>query len=304
MSSLLLLFVCFAAGALVSRYTHPPVGLARGLNWWVLNIAFSGLVLHLIPKITLAWEFWFLIAAMALVFLGAWAVFELIGRALQWPPARIGTLILVAGLGNTAFIGLPLIEALRGTEAVALALIADQAGTFFVLAVGGTTVAAIYSGDHVNPRVVARKIFFFPPFLCLLLGLAVGTFGAWPAPLDEVFARLGQTLVPLALFAAGLQLRLEMGPGQFQAVALGLGWKLLIAPTLVCLIGLMAGVGGLVFVVGILQAAMAPMISATILVEQYDLESSLALSLLGSGILLSFLTVPLIDYLLRASFDL
>jgi len=304
MSSLLLLFVCFAAGALVSRYTHPPIGLARGLNWWVLNIAFSGLVLHLIPKITLAWEFWFLIAAMALVFLGAWAVFELIGRALQWSPARIGTLILVAGLGNTAFIGLPLIEALRGTEAVALALIADQAGTFFVLAVGGTTVAAIYSGDHVNPRAVARKIFFFPPFLCLLLGLAVGAVGAWPAPLDEVFARLGQTLVPLALFAAGLQLRLEMGPGQFQAVALGLGWKLLIAPTLVCLIGLMAGVGGLVFVVGVLQAAMAPMISATILVEQYDLESSLALSLLGSGILLSFLTVPLIDYLLRASFDL
>ena len=304
MSSLLLLFVCFAAGALVSRYTHPPVGLARGLNWWVLNIAFSGLVLHLIPKITLAWEFWFLIAAMALVFLGAWAVFELIGRALQWPPARIGTLILVAGLGNTAFIGLPLIEALRGTEAVALALIADQAGTFFVLAVGGTTVAAIYSGDHVIARAVVRKIFFFPPFLCLLLGLAVGAFGAWPAPLDDVLARLGQTLVPLALFAAGLQLRLEMGPGQFQAVVLGLGWKLIIAPALVCLIGLMAGVGGLVFVVGVLQAAMAPMISATILVEQYDLEPSLALSLLGSGILLSFLTVPLIDYLLTVSLDL
>lgn len=298
MSSLLLLFVCFAAGALVNRYTHPPIGLARSLNWWVLNIAFSGLVLHLIPKITLAWEFWFLIVAMVLVFLGAWAVFELIGRALQWSPARIGTLILVAGLGNTAFIGLPLIEALRGTEAVALALIADQAGTFFVLALGGTSVAAIYSGDHVTARVILRKIFFFPPFLCLLLGLAVGALGAWPAPLDEVFARLGQTLVPLALFAAGLQLKLGMGPGQFQAVVLGLGWKLIFAPALVCLIGLMAGVGGLIFVVGVLQAAMAPMISATILVEQYDLESSLALSLLGSGILLSFLTVPLIDYLL------
>ena len=43
---------------------------------------------------------------------------------------------------------------------------------------------------------------------------------------------------------------------------------------------------------------MAPMISAAILADQNDLEPQLANTVLGVGILLSFLTVPLADHLL------
>jgi malate permease and related proteins len=43
---------------------------------------------------------------------------------------------------------------------------------------------------------------------------------------------------------------------------------------------------------------MGPMISATILAEQNDLEPQLANSVLGIGIVLSLLTVPLWDLLL------
>ncbi len=298
MSSLLLPFACFALGALVARFVRPPPALSQGLNWWVLNVAFSALVLHLIPAASFEWQFWFLAVSLMLVFLGAWAVFAFIGRALHWSPARVGALTLVAGLGNTAFIGIPLIESLRGTEGMTLALMADQAGSFITFAVGGTIVAAIYSGGRVDVGTIARKVFFFPPFLCLILGLMVGAIGNWPTPLDELFTRLGDTLVPLALFSAGLQLRLTFARDQLQAIAVGLGWKLAVAPALICLLGLATGVGGLVLTVGVLQSAMGPMISATILAEQYDLEPSLATSIMGSGILLSFFTVPLINQLL------
>ena len=43
---------------------------------------------------------------------------------------------------------------------------------------------------------------------------------------------------------------------------------------------------------------MAPMISAAILAEQHDLEPQLVNTALGIGIVLSLLTVPLVDYLL------
>lgn len=69
MSALLLLVACLVLGALVARIGHPPAGLAQGLNWWVINIAFAALVVHVIPTVRFDWQYWFLAAALWLVFL-------------------------------------------------------------------------------------------------------------------------------------------------------------------------------------------------------------------------------------------
>jgi predicted permease len=42
-------------------------------------------------------------------------------------------LILTAGLGNTSFLGFPIIEALYGQEGMKTAILVDQPGTFVVL---------------------------------------------------------------------------------------------------------------------------------------------------------------------------
>jgi predicted permease len=298
MSALLLLVVCLILGVLVARLANPPPSLAQSLNWWVLNIALSALVLNLIPKLQFDWHLWFLIACMWFVFLGAWGCFALLGRALHWSRARIGALTLVCGLGNTSFIGFPMIEALRGEEGLKFALLADQAGCFVALAVGGTIVAAVYSGAKVQPAAIVRKVLLFPAFISLFAGIAVGLLGGWPEAVDAILARLGATLVPIALFSVGLQFQLHLGKGQLAAIGLGLGWKLILAPIIVYAAGAALGVSGLVLTIATLQSAMAPMISASILADQNNLEPALANTVLGAGILLSFLTVPVANALL------
>jgi predicted permease len=298
MSALLLLVACLVLGALVTRIVHPPATLSQGLNWWVINIALSALVLHLIPTLRFDWQFWFLVAAMWLVFLGAWALFATLGRALHWSRARIGALTLVCGLGNTSFIGFPMIEALHGREGVKLALVADQLGCFLALAIGGTIVAALYSGKSASAADVTRKVLLFPPFVSLVVGIGAALLGGWPEPVDAIFDRVGATLVPIALFSVGLQFRLQFQRDRATALLLGLGWKLALAPLFIWLGGLAIGVSGPILTIAVLQSAMAPMISATILAEQNDLEPQLANSVLGIGIVLSLLTVPLADYLL------
>jgi malate permease and related proteins len=298
MSALLLLVACLVLGALVARIVHPPPTLSQGLNWWVINIALSALVLHLIPTLRFDGEFWFLVAAMWLVFLGAWALFATLGRALHWSRARIGALTLVCGLGNTSFIGFPMIEALHGREGVKLALVADQLGCFLALAIGGTIVAALYSGKSASAAEVTRKVLLFPPFVSLVVGIGAALLGGWPEPVDAIFDRVGATLVPIALFSVGLQFRLQFQRDRATALLLGLGWKLALAPLLIWLGGLAIGVSGAILTIAVLQSAMAPMISATILAEQNDLEPQLANSVLGIGIVLSLLTVPVADYLL------
>ncbi|HKU14542.1 MAG TPA: AEC family transporter [Steroidobacteraceae bacterium] len=298
MSALLLLVVCLVLGVLVARIARPPAGLAQSLNWWVINVAFSGLVLHLIPTLRFDWHLWFLPASMWLVFLGAWALFAMLGRALHWSRARVGGLTLVCGLGNTSFIGFPMIEALHGQEGLKLALVADQLGCFIALGVGGTLVAALYSGKRASAAEVTRRVLTFPPMVSLVVGVIAAQLGAWPQPVAAIFERLGATLVPVALFSVGLQFRLRFQKGQTAALGLALGWKLALAPLLIWLCGLAIGVSKAILTIAVLQAAMAPMITATILAEQNDLEPQLASTVLGLGIVLSLLTVPLADRLL------
>ncbi len=298
MTAFLLLLACLALGVAVARYAQPPMGLAQGLNWWVINIALPALVLDLIPRLHFELQFWFLVASQWLVFVGAFLLFRWLGARLRWSRGRIGALTLVCGLGNTSFMGFPLLEALRGREGLALGVVADQLGCFIVLAIGGTIVSALYSGGHAHPRAIARRVLLFPAFLALVVGALVGLLGGWPQTADDILQRIGATLVPLALFSVGLRFRLHLGNGQALPLALGLGWKLALAPLLVFTLGWSTGVGGNVLVIGVLQSAMAPMISAAILADQHNLEPPLANSILGAGILLSLLTVPAWNLLL------
>lgn len=298
MSALTLLFACLLLGILVKRFAQTPVGTVHGINWWVINVALPALVLQLVPKVKLDPHLWFPVATMWITFFGAWGLFASLGRWLGWSRGRVGALTLVCGLGNTSFMGYPMMQALHGSEGLTLAVVADQLGCFPLLASAGVVVANLYAGRTPQPRQIIRRILTFPAFLALIVGVAAGMLGGWPALVDGVLGQLGATLTPLALFSVGLQFRFRLGERQGWPLALGLSWKLALAPLVSLAVGMAAGVGGLVLTVGVLQAAMAPMISAAILADEHGLEPPLANTVLGAGIVLSLATVPLGNLLL------
>lgn len=299
MTGIALLVACLIVGVIAARVIRESGRLARGINWWVLRIALPALVLTLLPRLSFERDLWFLVAAMWLVFLGGWAVAAVAGARLGWSRARIGAVALTAGLGNTAFTGYPLIEALHGPQALPLAAVADQLGCFIALSTGGVIVASWYGGEHAHAGALVRRIVLFPPFLACIAGFIAGQFGGWPEVLDQVLRIVGATLSPLALLAIGLQLKWRIDRTQLQAVGIGLGWKLLAAPLLAWLLGIAIGAEGLLLTVGVLQAAMGPMVSATILAEEHRLEPALGHAMLAIGVLASLASVPLIDLYLR-----
>ncbi|MCL2345823.1 MAG: AEC family transporter [Desulfobulbus sp.] len=300
MSALLLLFICLLLGVLVARLAKPPSGMVHSINWWVINIALPALVLELIPRLEVNTRLWFPVAAMWLTFFGAWLLFALLGKALGWSRGRIGALTLVGGLGNTGFIGYPMILALHGDAGLTLAVVADQLGTFPLLSSVGIVVASLYAGKAPQARVIVRRILTFPSFIALVVGLAIGGLGGWPAgwEMDKILKPLGDTLTPLALFSVGLQLRFHLGRQQLSALSIGLAWKLALAPLAVWTLGRITQIDGLMLTISVLEAAMAPMISAAILADEYKLEPALTNAMLGIGIVLSLFTVPLISWLL------
>src|SRR5215469_3345888 len=177
MSALLLLFACLVLGMAVARWAKPPAGTVPGINWWVINVALPALVLDLIPSVKVDAQLWFPVAAMFIVFGGAWLLFGLLGPRMGWSRGRIGALTLVCGLGNTSFMGYPMLQALHGQTGLSLAVVADQLGTFPLLASAGVAVAAWYSGKTPQPAAIARRILTFPAFLALIVGGIAGALG-------------------------------------------------------------------------------------------------------------------------------
>ena len=89
--------------------------------------------------------------------------------------------------------------------------------------------------------------------------------------------------------------------GRWRPLAAGLGYKLLAGPLLV--LGAFALFGGIEdpgLQVAVFEAAMAPMIGGAIVAAQHRLDPELGSLMLGIGIPLSFLTVPMWYYALAA----
>jgi hypothetical protein len=294
-----LLVVSLVLGLLARRCGRFPEQTALVLNAFILNVAVPALVLRVVHKVSLAPELLAAAATPWLVFGGSWLFFRTVGPRLGFAPDTVSALVLTSGLSNTAFVGLPLLEGLMGPKALEVAVVVDQLGSFLALATVATLFAARAAAKDTRPGVLLRKVLGFPPFLALVAALLARPW-EWPGWLDGVLGRLGELLTPLALFSVGYQLRLSGMKGRVRALALGLGYKLVLAPVMVALVLLvLPGIGRLTFEVSVLQAAMAPMVTGAILAADHGLDPELSALLVGLGIPLSFATVPCALWLMR-----
>jgi len=312
-ANLLLVFVCLGLGALLRLDKRLPPGTAQAFNGFVLWISLPALILVQVPALleNTPWGPELLIpASMAWIqLLLAWALFSALGRWLGWPRVQVGALLLVAGLGNTSFVGYPMLDAFFGPAGVRIGVLTDQPGSFLALSTLGLVLASAYGpstgpgqasvGGSRRPSAaeLAIKVVKFPPFIALLGAIAWHATGlGWHPAVQNALERLSSTLVPLAMVAVGLQLRLsrEVLARRWRPLALGLGFKLILAPLF--FLGLYVyAVGSHSFVsrVTILESSMAPMITAAVVCEEMGMDGELAGLLVGLGIPLSLLTVPL-----------
>ena len=291
MSNLLLLVTCLAIGIALRRWNRAPADAHRSLNAFLIHVALPAVTLRTLHDFRFEAEHlgpvlmpWILFAIGAGVF---WSV----GRWLKLSRASTGSLTLVGGLGNTSFVGLPMIESLAGRQGLGLGLLIDQMGSYLVLSTLGVFVAARYAGGlATSGRAMAIKIATFPPFIALVVALVLRPV-PMPAAVDATLLRLGDTLVPLALVSVGLQLRVDALRAQAPLLSIGLGYKLLVCPALVfAVLWLTASPFDTTTRVSMIEASMPPMIGAGIVAAEAQLNAPLVSTMIGIGIPLGVLT--------------
>jgi hypothetical protein len=295
MENFILIIACFALGIFFRRYKLFPINAPQVLNRFVIFISLPALTLSQIHKLDLGGNLLVPVSMSWVVYTLGVGFFLLVSHYTQIPKKSLGTLMLTGSLGNTSFVGFPLLEALYGVGALSVGILVDQPGTFLVAGSLGVATAAYYAGGSVSLKMIAQKVFSFPPLIALILAFPL-RFVDFSTEFFQILDRLGSTLVPLSLLSVGMQLHFH--PAKIRAnlkyLCWGLGFKLFLAP-LFC-IGLYLGIfhlRGETVVITLVESAMAPMITASILAAEYELDIELANLMVGIGIPLSLVTVPL-----------
>ena len=300
MNNLILLVLCFIAGMLLRRFRRMPDNAPATLNSFIIHVSLPALTLLYIHELHISGDV-VLIAAMPWLVFGLSAgFFLLVGRWLHLPRATVGALMLVGGLGNTSFFGVPMVEAFYGKTGIPVAILIDQLGSFFALSVLGITVAGIYSSGRPTVKEIAKRIVLFPPFIALIVALLLipVNYAEW---FTVILKRLSDTLAPLALMSVGMQLRMGHIAEHKRNLALGLAFKLLLAPLAIYLLYVeLIGAHGPAIQVTMFEAAMPPMIAAAIVANQHELDPPLVNLMVAVGIILSFFTLSGWWYLWRA----
>lgn len=298
MENFILIGIFVGLGMLFRKIKAFPDQTSQVLNMFALYVALPAVILLKVPQIEFAREMivpailpWAMLALSALLILA-------FGRKFGWSRETIGVLLLIVPIGNTSFMGVPMVNAFFGEEGIPYLIIYDQIGTMLIFAVYGSIILALYGREgEIKISEVAKRALLFPPTTALLVALLLR---GWPYPMPIVkgLENLAGMLTPLVMTAIGFQLKIRLSPGVLQPLGYGLGIKLVIAPVLALAGCRLLGLDNLAADISIFEAGMPPMVTAGALAIAAGMLPELAAALVSLGMALAFVSLPILYFLI------
>lgn len=298
MENFVLILLAIVIGYVINRLNIFSKDAPTILNQFAIYISLPAMILLQIPKLSFSID-------MIIPIIVAWLVMGisaililLLSRFFSFSKEITGSLMLVSILTNSSFLGIPIINAYMGESAMPYVLVYDQLGTFIALATYGTFIASYYSNNSkITFKIITLKVLTFPPFLSLVVALFL--IGVEFNPIiSKVLSSFASTIVPIALVAVGLQLQLKLPREEIKPFSVALIVKLILAPLIAFVICKIFAWDNQASIVSIMEAAMAPMITAGAIASMAGLAPRLSSAIVGYGIIISFLTTGILFNLL------
>ena len=233
----------------------------------------------------------FIVAAHLLTALLAGGVARMLGRSRE----TIAAFVMIAVFGNVGNYGLAIIRFRLGEAAVAPAALYFVALslTAFAVSVGAAGWA------HGGSRGALGRLLKTPALWAAVPGLLVSHGGvALPLMLSRLIGLLADAMIPVMLFALGLQLFEQKRIPMTLDIVIASSVRLLLAPALACLVAIPFGLPPVTWAAGILQAAMPAAIFVAIIARENDIVPEFATSVVIYSTLASLATLTLIMVLL------
>lgn len=298
MENFILIAVFVGLGILFRRIEAFPDQTAQALNMFALYVALPAVILLKVPQLTFSSDM--IVPAVtpwAMLLLSALLVY-FVGKSMRWSRETIGVLLLVVPIGNTSFMGVPMVSAFFGETGIPYLIIYDQVGTMLIFALYGSVILAMFGREgEIKVAEVAKRAILFPPTMALLAGLML-RYWPYPEAVTKGLETLAGMLTPLVMTAIGFQLRIRLSPAVIRPLGFGLAVKLAVAPVAALIGCRLLGLNELSADIAIFEAGMPPMVTAGALAIAAGMLPELAAALVSLGMALAFVTLPLIYFII------
>ncbi len=297
------LLFCLFAGIASKKWKLLPKESYRRVNQIILYLTIPAITLEKISALTLDIAYLIPIATTWLFFIAAGVFFGILAYFFKWNKKTWAALTLVCGLGNTSFVGFPVIELIYGDEGLKYAILVDQPGTFAALSTLGIALAAYGNSSGITFKKMLQRLLMFPAFTCFFIALLLPVRWLELELLTNISSLnilhyVGSWTFPLAFLSIGMQFTFSFRGVNLYHFGWGLAFKLILGPAAVFLIFKAANLQGLLYDVTILELAMPPMITASIIAVDYNLRPRLASALINYGMPVSAISLAIWSYIL------
>ncbi|MGD1860632.1 MAG: AEC family transporter [Leptolyngbyaceae cyanobacterium] len=273
-----------------------PSRLGKFLFW----IGVPGSLIYFVRQTNLTGGVW-LAPVMAWVTFSvaltlAWGCLQLF--ATKWPLPTKGAFLLLSMVGNTGYIGYPVVLLLPqlGINYFGWAVFYDLLGTVFAAYGLGAMIGAYYGRGSSQSRSLWQQsldaLLRSPTLPAFLLGLLLRA-APFPGWLDAGLRAFAWSTVMLSLVLMGMRLQQLRSWHQLRPALAATVIRMVITPVVVGLLLTLFGIMGAPRLVIVLQAAMPSAFATLVLAETFDLDRDLAVTCLGVSSALLLLTLPL-----------
>jgi malate permease and related proteins len=292
-NNILPIFLASASGFMLAKYVKVNPRSISQLAFYIFSpsLVFKLLTSSQLNNSEVLRMGGFAVAGVVLIGLLAW----LVGRMFRFERRLLVAVLLAVMFGNSGNYGLSLNLFAFGMPAM------PYASLYFVVVLLLMYTLGVFLASLGSSGVKAALLGLFkvPAVYATAAALIVNQLG-WvlPLPIDRTVTLLGDATIPTLMVLLGAQLYQSQWNGQFLALGLANGMRLLVAPFLAIGLAALFGLTGAAFQAGVAQSSMPTAVVMTILATEYDVEPSFISSVVFTSTLLSPLTVtPLLAYL-------
>ena len=296
--SIIILFLLMGIGFAASKAKFLDRSGSKALSSFLVNIALPCLVVisMQIPVNPQTMEKTCTTLTLALIFFAISILIAVIVPLFM--PAKYserGVFSFMLVFSNLGFMGIPVTQAIFGTDAVFYTTLFMLPFNLLVFTIGILMLRPDMRMNF-NPR-----LFVNPGIIASVIGMLFFFTGiSIPSPVYDVMDYLGSTTTPLAMVVTGALLAMMPLSNLFSDYRIYIlsAFRLLIIPVIVYLVISPYATDPVIFAIPVLLAAMPAAANSVILAEEYNADSTLASKGVFITTLLSIVTIPLLAVIL------
>ncbi|MDZ8055503.1 MAG: AEC family transporter [Aulosira sp. ZfuVER01] len=203
-----------------------------------------------------------------------------------------GSLLLAAMVGNTGYLGFPIILAMVGQKYFAWALFYDLLGSLFGAYGLGVALAANFGRNVSDYWQITQVILINPALWSFGFGLLFRQVKI-PYIVEFCLDKLAWIAVALSLVLIGMRLSQLKSWKSLPQVGMSLAIKMLVVPLVIGSTLPLFGVTGSAAQVIVLEMAMPPAFATLVIAETFNLDRDLAVTALAAGVIVLLVTLPI-----------